>query len=876
MPGFEHNNIDYEIECCGNLGIVVIKPKVIKVVEPVTKKLLKLKFLCHLFFIYIMCRNLTFNTLEQLQIFLTNGKGPPPQVYIKKQELLKMYNIFRDSPNEPTLPTEDMFLNPRDDCVGLLLSDLQNNDAVLNGELNFYSYIFRKILAKNGNINMQQLNSVDELIIPKINCDLNGKVDDAYILAKNYINAVIDMLCTKENLDEFFKYDIRDRPPRRFGLKRSTKKRKFGETSLIYDPNYKFAEEVKVKEEVKTEADATELDQLVAQIDKFKPFISKIKKNLSDNLKLNLKNKEFLIEKLETKLDDLGSDSIKLKNLLDDLGTAIGLSKVIIKSKNYQPGELEERIVEPSSSDNVILGPTCNGTQFGPYSNVFIPKDTSSTLTNKDVYKNSVKEMVSNAIINNENSLLLSYGASSSGKTYTLLNNKTPDIGITQCILETLDTSSNVELTAFQLYNGMICDVGINDDNINAFMTSKPYNNVNTYKYLYKKHGNCNADRGVVCIDSTDSYIAKVDLINFQNPDNDVKKHQNPDNDVKKQAFMITIKNFLTNYVKEADKQLFYDKLTEKYEDIKPKDIELEDYPLNFANWLLGRQDKQEIFDYLKNLIKLLNISSRSFKYKKIENINKLPYIKLNNNNIVSEFNKIFNDIIEKNRFTRSTLYNPDSSRSHLFIVFKINGIKLTVADLAGAEAPDEYISNAYKEGYFILDSLHQLQQIIQNYSNTGNLTNTFDILKPLSSGGKLNLKQVPYNIYKNIETLSATDCMQESMKYVLEGQGKPKIITFINTKTFFPDNAGIKKDDVCKITTTTLDYGMEILDPNYTNGFGLRKLKLKRKTSTIKLRKRKHRRSRSNKNIKNIKNKYKSLKKKKRTFKRSNKLKRS
>lgn len=111
---------------------------------------------------------------------------------------------------------------------------------------------------------------------------------------------------------------------------------------------------------------------------------------------------------------------------------------------------------------------------------------------------------------------------------------------------------------------------------------------------------------------------------------------------------------------------------------------------------------------------------------------------------------------------------------------------------------------------------------------------------------------------------------MKEAMRYVL-GQGKPKIITFINTKTFFPDNAGIKQDDVCTITSSTLEYGMEILDPNYTrNGFGLRKLK-KRKTSTRKLKKRTHRRSRSrarsNKNIKN-----KSLKKKKRTFKRSNK----
>ena len=80
---------------------------------------------------------------------------------------------------------------------------------------------------------------------------------------------------------------------------------------------------------------------------------------------------------------------------------------------------------------------------------------------------------------------------------------------------------------------------------------------------------------------------------------------------------------------------------------------------------------------------------------------------------------------VMRNRFTRSTLSNPDSSRSHLFVRISFKNIKnsgnkvfnMIVSDLAGAENPYEYLGEAEIEGYYIILSLAQLQKMMQTYS---------------------------------------------------------------------------------------------------------------------------------------------------------------
>ena len=87
------------------------------------------------------------------------------------------------------------------------------------------------------------------------------------------------------------------------------------------------------------------------------------------------------------------------------------------------------------------------------------------------------------------------------------------------------------------------------------------------------------------------------------------------------------------------------------------------------------------------------------------------------------DFNKYLRNVM-RNRPTRGTQKNPDSSRSHLFIKMEIkldsstNPFTIYVSDLGGNENPYEYFGEASLEGFYIVSSLKQLEIIINNYNN--------------------------------------------------------------------------------------------------------------------------------------------------------------
>ena len=138
-------------------------------------------------------------------------------------------------------------------------------------------------------------------------------------------------------------------------------------------------------------------------------------------------------------------------------------------------------------------------------------------------------------------------------------------------------------------------------------------------------------------------------------------------------------------------------------------------------------------FNYVVDLLKLSNISNFNFTEKnpgyepmeytkgKIFDDAKQHPINMNK----GSFNNYVLEKVIPNRFTRATMSNPDSSRSHLFIRIKFENkedtnttFSMYIADLAGAERPYEYIGEASTEGYFVLLTLEQIKTIMNNYAN--------------------------------------------------------------------------------------------------------------------------------------------------------------
>ena len=101
-----------------------------------------------------------------------------------------------------------------------------------------------------------------------------------------------------------------------------------------------------------------------------------------------------------------------------------------------------------------------------------------------------------------------------------------------------------------------------------------------------------------------------------------------------------------------------------------------------------------------------------------------------------SEFERIY-DIIKKNRPTRSTENNPDSSRSHLFIFFKVDNKLVTFVDLGGYEQPKPG-STIQKEveGNFINGELLVIKETFKQLLSDRSTKNIKEIKKLSSQGG--------------------------------------------------------------------------------------------------------------------------------------------
>ena len=621
-----------------------------------------------------------------------------------------------------------------------------------------------------------------------------------------------------------------------------------------------------------------EKEHIKELIETLKIFLSnenKIKDNYNNKKDVLTQNKILKFIDNYNKIDDI----VKLKNytdkdiqtylfnngvsvsiLIEDISNILGVGSVYVKARNLDPSFINgyddvngvitgtvERIVsqDKNNIDKILINCPVIG-PYGPYTGVFVQKDDLSIndlmkeqnkITNKNIY-DKIGSIITNMFESSYNILSLSYGLSGSGKTFSLFgdiekniekhgNNWSGELGITQYMLEDVfKKTSSVKMFSFQLYKGSIYKT-VTDNDIKCYRFRECENtkcvlDINTGISDIKLESDYLSDylklkgKNILSIaDITKEFFDNM-IYHYWDKTKTKTDHQNYKNDI---SDKISIKR---NHI--SSKTELFDKLN---------DLSITDL---YSTGLKGTETRaaasKEIVDtviYLNSLLRYYRMSSEIFDYEWLsKNSMDTSSLADDNNYIqissVEDFNSKLITKIVRNRLTRGTLSNKDSSRSHLFIIFKIlyndKEYNITVSDLAGAEKPDEYIGEAAKEGYYVIDSLYQLKQLIKNYNNTFNIGN----IEPLKG------TPVPYYTYisskssnitikdkfENNDEEKAIKNMKEVISYVLglstkKNTGISKILTFINTKTFKPKSEA-NKVNICNATSDTLKYGMELL----------------------------------------------------------------
>ena len=204
---------------------------------------------------------------------------------------------------------------------------------------------------------------------------------------------------------------------------------------------------------------------------------------------------------------------------------------------------------------------------------------------------------------------------------------------------------------------------------------------------------------------------------------------------------------------------------------------------------------------------------------------------------------------IQKNRPTRQTLLNDDSSRSHLYIIFTIEypGNKeriLSFIDLAGNEVPYKMPDNseAEEEGKQILNGIDTLNIILKRYS--AGLTVPKDKYYPNTGKGIGETARGTIKDFSSWNVLNGIIGFFKGENHKKE-ESFSKLILLLTLHPTVPDTSLINKkklteltqkelkaielkNQICGTTRTTLLFGEQVLGIKRTQG-GTSKLKAKK-----------------------------------------------
>ena len=393
-------------------------------------------------------------------------------------------------------------------------------------------------------------------------------------------------------------------------------------------------------------------------------------------------------------------------NDLYEIINGIGLVVVRIGGPDVSEGEELASV----KNDHITLNTKCDDKEkYGPFL-AFGPIDNQKT-----IYEN---EQLTDFFKYENDIALFSYGASGSGKTYTLFGNKFikngKDEGIIHKIMNDKFKKSKITATAIQWYCGNI---------YSAYMTDKKL-----YKYELGRVTD-NEEEGVKVFNAVDN-----------------KEYLKLDKYTKKNS-MILLRTLDTDYFKGNYDQLFTKYIRDRKGIIKIKDFGQND----FVNYFFNPETNDFLDDNKKNLfgkildnLKTYDISNNIHSFATFDN-KKQPKIeggKLLDGHLIKSEGNPFDDTyaakieingadglnkyltqVMKSRPTRATAKNPDSSRSHLFIRFQVTTTdnktqNIYTCDLGGIEEPLEYFDLAMLEGYWIVLGIKQIGEIIESYNN--------------------------------------------------------------------------------------------------------------------------------------------------------------
>jgi len=492
---------------------------------------------------------------------------------------------------------------------------------------------------------------------------------------------------------------------------------------------------------------------------------------------------------------------VRLQDNLDkfvlDYEIKMGKSRVVLIMRPFLSLlSLHETVTLVSRDSNKSTTVTFNGENYSNFNNVFnVPTSTGlidrilplQASTSKDIYQNSRLDTMVNNVVNSELDLImLSYGPSGSGKTYNMLGDGSNE-GIIHKVVQDL-----INMKESSVQDISVQGVQVYMNNLYRVKPLKGHKDILQYKISTKEY-----------------------------PVNNIPSIENPmetfsviENIKRDKAFIEGIKVFLDNIVvytdnkSKNDQAKTYVKTSLLY--FLGKNAVSDKFSVTDVNFLKKkdtfrtREELLEIKQFLINSVKNLKVSMTEFdsvwlEENRIDDMKNVDAISIGNLGDLKDFLHVS----KMNRLTRSTINNPDSSRSHLFLLFTITKnnntkVKILVSDLAGSEDPFEYCGIAAVEGFYVINSLYQIKQVISSSS----VSSISDLP---TRNGILPAKVVLRNFNKNTSTFT------EPIVYNNDGSGDSKFAintvfksiitnktisyTFLNIKGYKDESVGLEKD---------------------------------------------------------------------------------
>ena len=465
-------------------------------------------------------------------------------------------------------------------------------------------------------------------------------------------------------------------------------------------------------------------DCLILTTDKINEVNKKIvndetKKSIDDAFTIDLESAQHFISSMTVKRDEplLNLDKNKehnmslVLNLNKKISDALKSMKVFVKARDEYGYSASDKYYNEESCL------TYNGKKYGKFERIYWSNSSIADLycgegidcSLKEALTKSIRDVIMDDFIAY---IIYTYGFSGSGKTTLLLGTErgmeSDRIGIISRIL--LDTFDNLTISSF----GIDLEIEYLIGEIYGEKTtlSLKDNNFSECLYIWDTH-----DREPIEIqfiaDHTDKPDIKetydlLDLLESSRKEYYKGKDEFKISELDKQKYLFSSGKLKTkDYKFEKDdiaKMIYLNKQSSGAEVPLDRNTYKKTFGIN------SKSTTDVLFDILYNKPRLESLSEpdKSKKTKEYERYyNKQSKKNVKTKEDIKEFGTEVSHLIDdtlnkiqilrrKRNRVRCTKYNPDSSRSHMFFLLKINGKYYIFIDKAGSETPYEIANDEF------------------------------------------------------------------------------------------------------------------------------------------------------------------------------------